>query len=1683
MNVSNRHCAGLALTPLCIKQFDRVILAFNSLSNRGLTLLILLIVCLSFDSTLAQKQTLTIPVNGTLTHNTLLNCDSTSSFISDTTSHNLYLDNTPRSDTLSICPQNQSQRVRVNFLDFDLAVGDSLFAFDGRVPSSQNFSDSGTGYGISNAFGGSFYANCAPDSNATGCVSFIFQTNGDNLASAGFNANLTCEDRGFHIQRPNITSGTTTCDLPYKLVTIPAAFVSSTCTNAFNDTTFVRIKNSDGMICKDTCLSMQGYMSFTAPFAYGSYSVEYKLKIDTTITQTAYFSLQPKAMVCNDTLNIGMDGQCIAWITPDMLLEGSCDSIIDTLYYEIKITVPNGKPGGKVVAQGSGRGGDYPIINKDLINFCGDVIYTAEIKRTYYAGLDLSICNDGPQTNSCWTALRFEDKIAPHFIDPVRCDTIYACDIEMTAAALGLTVPSVNENCDSQTVRYAGVELLSLLTECDTIDTYLAIWQASDGCGNISERKDTVKIFRPGVDKIIKTTDKVLSCGMDSTDVIYDLNRMGAPGIQIGYQQNGVFVATDTLPLTQNARICNYNLEYRDVKVGVDCNDKYYRYWQLLDWCTHSNHPITIDTQLIEFKDTLAPVIICSDYTSLATAELIDLPSYTCQIAVDFPLPKATDKCVDNPTVEVFTVDVLERAGWWSIGNSLTEVGELECDTFRVGYRAYDDCHNEQLKADTCYRYFIIRDISAPTAICQDNLNISLSRDSVFLYADAIDGGSWDMCEVDTILVRRTVCDDIATYQGPINTYLTNKFGNNFDAKGWDDIIYFTCCDVHHPIFAELLVIDHKGNYNTCTMEIKAEDKRKPICQPLPAKTAYCDEYDDSQLGSETDNNANHSFDEKEWTPLVGELEVFYNQEFGDPALSCEDNLDCNNLMIEQEYQLVRLSCGEKIIKRRYRVIDYGRNISDWEEQLINLKYRASWKITFPSDYKSDCDADFDIPAASPILNGNCDQLSWDYEDVVFEGPNNVFVKILRTYSIVNWCIYEPGTQPLIIPRNENHQKFVVDSFMIGSDSLVDIGFIQYTQILKVVDQEKPFLFIGKVDTILIGKGDEAPAGEEDQTLGAAPFECDAVRVFQVFARDCNEAISESLTYQWEFLMDGTLLATGVGDTFSQIVYPGPTYEVNWWVTDPFSNTSQIAEFYTFTDGLAPIAYCSSGIVAETTPGNRFVTVHVDMFDRGSYDNCTDQIDLKRRLWHPVLNIPRPTTAAEVMALPDFLELGCLFLGTQDVSFYVMDEAGNFSYCISKVIIQNNMLSCSRRSISGEVMDFAGQPIEEVEIAVASTDANLSIMSNGNGGFEFTMPDGADYTIRPIKDNDPLNGVSTFDLVLISQHILGISKFDTPYKYIAADVNKSGTVTAFDLVQLRQLILSIIQTFPNNTSWRFVDMDHEFIDEAAGMQLESSHEEKTIRDLSGDRLGMDFLGVKIGDINGSAVPNRSARPSGSRTQKEIFALTTDNQSLKEGEVYTVPFYATDLAKITGYQFTLAFKHLKLLHIEGGVANSEHFGQTMKERGLLTTSWHTLQSRETTSPLFTLAFQATKEGQLDELLKITSNHTPAEAYSFSGNFLDVSLNFRDPSPIGFQVYQNTPNPFNQHTTIAFDLPAKGNVVFQLVNAQGQIVQKREGTYQRGKNEIEVAVQHLPEGTYYYQLSTPFGVTTKKMTKVQ
>ncbi|NBO23395.1 hypothetical protein EBU94_08690, partial [bacterium] len=77
-------------------------------------------------------------------------------------------------------------------------------------------------------------------------------------------------------------------------------------------------------------------------------------------------------------------------------------------------------------------------------------------------------------------------------------------------------------------------------------------------------------------------------------------------------------------------------------------------------------------------------------------------------------------------------------------------------------------------------------------------------------------------------------------------------------------------------------------------------------------------------------------------------------------------------------------------------------------------------------------------------------------------------------------------------------------------------------------------------------------------------------------------------------------------------------------------------------------------------------------------------------------------------------------------------------------------------------------------------------------------------TVRPQLDDNPLNGVSTYDLQLLKNYILYDSIIKGPYRFIAADIDANGVINQKDADELQDLILGIYIEFPHNKSWRFI---------------------------------------------------------------------------------------------------------------------------------------------------------------------------------------------------------------------------------------------------------------------------------------
>jgi len=109
------------------------------------------------------------------------------------------------------------------------------------------------------------------------------------------------------------------------------------------------------------------------------------------------------------------------------------------------------------------------------------------------------------------------------------------------------------------------------------------------------------------------------------------------------------------------------------------------------------------------------------------------------------------------------------------------------------------------------------------------------------------------------------------------------------------------------------------------------------------------------------------------------------------------------------------------------------------------------------------------------------------------------------------------------------------------------------------------------------------------------------------------------------------------------------------------------------------------------------------VYERGSSDNCTPTDKLTYRIWHESLG-DAPSDLAGVQALPEVITFDCATLGQQNVNFYVIDEAGNWDFCTTYVIIQDNMGACENTDatgmavVSGTIMDWKQQTVEEVAV-------------------------------------------------------------------------------------------------------------------------------------------------------------------------------------------------------------------------------------------------------------------------------------------------------------------------------------------------------------------------------------------------
>jgi len=1585
-------------------------------------------------------------------------CAADNRFVSD--GIHSYRDTSARYNEMTICPNITGQILSASFQTFDLAVGDTLAVYDG-MDTTATFIAKGSGNSIAQFNGGWVNSNCDPNINPTGCLTFVFTTNGNNFKGAGWEAIIGCELQGVtFLNRPDDVFASASCDSLKTKVNFRTPTISRSSSDCL-------LSNDDIIVtyCDFRDTLPAGQLSFPV-FPIGVYEVEFKLLADTTITTSNRVHVSAPVLACNDTLITTIGQGCSTMLRPDDILENSCDEVSGSVSQTYSIRVKTDK--GYVV----GTGPNYPVLDAgEGGNVTCNTFYEVSIFRT------LQINENGcmiSTIDSCSSVVKLIDGVKPVFVD-VADVSIFGChDMSLTQSML--PTPTVIDNCEID--RLVATIPPNPGGDCEADKVIQVTWTAYDRCGNSSVATQNITIQRPEI--IAAPKDTTLDCGVNTDPELTGWPMIDSDGDGIGNQV-----------ITTDAAFCNFELTFEDKIIPGTCGDNsnILRIFTLFDDCDNVGDPISVDTQFILLRDTIAPLVNCPSGSTLGSStnpyvfrtvynECTGLPG-------TIALPTGTDNCDNQLAASV--QGVFRVSDDTKVGNQLAFLSPLEIGAYRVAYVLRDDCGNT---SDVCNVFFNIADETIPTAICSDELIVSLAFGDLTIAAEDISDGSFDACGIDTILIRRTLCGSDTEYPAKINAFVSTVFGTELGANGWSSAIEIGCCDMNTTVKVQLLVIDKSGNHNRCWLTITPENQPQSVCRDLPDANGFCDDFEVNYLGESTDANGNRTFDEAEWQPIEEPLATVINNQFGNPACDV-GNTVCINAGIEQEYQLLKESCGVQVMQRRFRTRSTDGSPFPWYHQNITVDYRPGWSITFPADTVLQCGTTDvgNIPEMVLSINrGTCDQIGWEVKDQIFETEDGSCFKILREWLVINGCQHSNVQNPFELPRDQiggtvtadSKRTFTSDGNVFGT-TLENLGYFTYTQVIIVMDDAAPVITIPDVETCIVGVPDAEPFGEADVTPGAAPYECDTLRLFSATGMDCTA--SNDLDFNYEIFEGDIRLASGEGGEFYYVVQPNRTYRVRFTASDNCGNVGANERAFTFRDCQRPTAICESIQLNLNTSGT--ATVTTNDINSYSYDNCTNTSDLDFRIWHPALGTAAPTNLAEVLTLPTSITFDCSIFGPSipDANLYVIDEAQLYSLCSTAIIITDNANFCgfSRPTIAGRIQTTTGDMVEEVEIFMKGTgEMPAMITTDDSGSFEYRVEKGADYTIRPKKDKQPLNGVSTFDLVLIQKHILGLQTFDSPYSYIAADVNQSGAVTAFDMVITRQLILNIITSFPNNESWKFVNMAYPM--NAPNPLLEGYEQEHSITAIEENVL-LDFMAVKVGDVNGNAKPN-TLLVSEDRSFNGTLDFHVQDQAVQAGQAYLVDFKLPNSSKIDGYQFTLAYDGLSFENWEGGLVQENHFGYTLAKRGLLTTSWNKQGNAKLPedSPFFRLRFTAQKDGWLSDMLTINSSITEAEGYTTDAELLAVGLAFDESefSDKTFDLYQNRPNPFGESTEISFYLSEASATTFTIMDMAGKVLKTMKGDYEKGTNTITLERRDLPaSGLLYYQLESSAGKMTKTM----
>ena len=1163
--------------------------------------------------------------------------------------------------------------------------------------------------------------------------------------------------------------------------------------------------------------------------------------------------------------------------------------------------------------------------------------------------------------------------------------------------------------------------------------------------------------------------------------------------------RGGVPVALDEATF-ENLRIAYEDREEARGDGGINI----IRTWTVNDDCRQTAAQFS---QLLKLEANGIPFFACplsNHYCPIVEEDIMlwTTNPWNCLATIELPEPELNNICDSTGWTFVTEILRLTAAGDTVLYATLEEgdvrtVADVPTGDYLIHFIGFHD----RLDIEDRYCRIRVADLVNPIAVCKSNVEISLPGSGVIrLPFRILDQGSYDNCGIEVRELRRRY---------GYETDLVDSLG----WSEWSGALFFDCADVGFDLEVQVRVTDTSGNDNFCTSFVRVLDNTNPYCTGLDLVETNCDSLP----------NGFSAYDTTQLRMLFGMPDVVDN---------------CSAVALELAPIVSGDDCAPDRIRRRFRALDQHGNLSTGLfVQDIYVDPSLSYAVQFPRDVTTDCT---DLTDTVRVVGSGCDSITVEFVDLFLPTTSEAECRyVQRNFLVTNWCEWDGVSDPVVIGRDENCSGAEADAdvwlvrtrqgIFTDADSTIRNDFpaagsrgagcggpnpagywrevattsggrYRYSQRIRIVDNSGPEIRLTMVDTLCVDTA-----------------RCRATVDIGIELFDACQIEASDLTVRFDLNNNGDIDGDSRSSGRLSGTYPDYRYSVNLPIgthrleieaQDDCGNTSLLSRIITVHDCYVPFLYVNENRIYNLQPlleegdidGDGIVEEAAVLAQARDLAAC-NFTDCSGQLSYSVNRVGEPFDSNQA-----FIYLDCEDRYRVDLEVYVWDRANvpfrvqpdgsvgghNWRKTVVRILLQDPNLACNNCqvedniTINGHVTSVSGNPVVAASVS-AGNGEGASVTSNF-GGYQVRGRVGGSYVLSVAKDVDPREGLSTIDLLIMKQHVLGVRPITNPFLLLAADLNRDGDVDAFDMVHLRGLILAREDLYPAGSPWRFVAADWD----GRG----TPPEEITLSNLRDCSFSHDFVGLRMGDMNDSYLGGAA----GARNPEDLLVtgsqrpleLTAPDRAFTTGERLTVALTTADADRLRGGQLGLRWNPAALRLDGVRSADLDERRGFRRASGLLWMSWATdLSGPE----IVTVTLRALADGRLSDLVELTpGNVFRAEAYNDHRGAHPLFLSWTAPAgtpPVAVDDIFLTdpesgllgvlPNPTRDVARIGLTCGSDQRATLTVTDLSGRVLTVARPQLAAGEQWIEVSTADWPAGVYGFAVELAEGVLAGRIVR--